>query len=259
MLDTILAEKRKEVASLVVPEKATNIKKHSFVHALKNPRFPLALIAEIKRASPSKGIINDKIDPVGVAKAYEKAGADAISVLTDSTFFKGSGDDLIAVKEAVNIPVLRKDFIIDQKQIIESANIGADAILLIVRALGVAKTYEFYNVAKEAGLDCLVEVHDSGELDALLATFVPDVIGVNNRNLSTFETSFSATAKLAVKMPEDAIFISESGIHTHDDIERVKEHGATGVLVGEALMKAESPEMGIKRLFSGEQVETNAT
>lgn len=250
MLNKILASKQKEVDNIVLPNiQEKKYPNYSFVEALKKPNHSLALIAEIKRASPSKGIINDTIDPIQVAKAYEEAGADAISVLTDGPFFKGSLADLSKVKEAVHLPVLRKDFIIDKRQIDESVLAGADAILLIVKALGAEKTFEFYNYALEQGLECLVEVHGAPELESVLKLFEPAVIGVNNRNLTTFNTSLSETEKITSIVPDHVLFISESGIHTNEDIERVKEYGADGVLVGEALMTANTPAEGIDQLF----------
>lgn len=255
MLNKILKQKQIELNEIKI-SKSRKQNKVSFVHALKQPNHSLALIAEIKRASPSKGIINDKINPIEVAMAYEKAGADAISVLTDSTFFKGSTEDLIAVKENVNIPVLRKDFIIDKKQIDESKAIGADAILLIVKALGPKTTFEFYEYASACGLDCLVEVHEMNELTELLNIFTPAVIGVNNRNLTNFSTTLQMTESISSLIPEDALFISESGIQTADDIETVKHLGAKGVLVGETLMRANSPENGIQQLFKNERMKT---
>lgn len=256
MLNKILKQKQKEIETLTIETTVRKQKNVSFVNALKNPNHSLALIAEIKRASPSKGIINDAIDPVKVALAYEEAGADAISVLTDETFFKGSKEDLIAVKKHVNIPVLRKDFIIGKKQIDESKAIGADAILLIVKAIGVEKTYEFYRYAESLGLDCLVEIHEKEELTQLLERFTPKVIGVNNRNLANFQTTLKMTETIAQHIPKEAIFISESGIHSAEDIETVKKLGANGVLVGEALMKAPSPQIGIEKLFKHERMKT---
>jgi indole-3-glycerol phosphate synthase len=258
MLNKILEVKQQEVAELKLP-KQEEVEKRSFYKALSQPNRSIGLIAEVKRASPSKGIINDNIDPVQVAKSYESAGADAISVLTDQQFFKGHINDLIAVKKAVNIPVLRKDFIIDKNQIEESSRIGADVILLIVAALGAEKTFEFYKEAENFGLECLVEVHGKEELLELLQVFTPKVIGVNNRNLKTFQTSIEETEKVVEAIPEGVLLISESGIHHVDDIRRVKEIGARGVLVGEALMKAETPEAGINHLFGGERVGTSTT
>ncbi len=249
-----MQNKKEELINLTIPEADDKVKQASFVRALHNPNHSISLIAEIKRASPSKGIINDKINPIEVATAYEEAGADAISVLTDNVFFKGSIEDLKAVKQHVTIPVLRKDFIIDKKQIEESKAIGADAILLIVKALGAEKTYEFYEYATSCGLDCLVEVHELTELTELLEVFTPAVIGVNNRNLTNFNTSLQTSEGVANLIPEGTIFISESGIHSNDDISKVKQLGAKGVLVGEALMKAGSPQAGIAHLFSDERM-----
>lgn len=257
MLDQIIASKKQEVETLSLRTQREKVINYSFVDALKRPNHSIALIAEIKRASPSKGVINDQIDPANIARAYEEAGADAISVLTDQPFFQGSLTDLIKVKHAAQLPVLRKDFIIDEQQILESASAGADAILLIVKALGVEKTHEFYQLAKEQGLDCLVEVHGKSELIDLLNLFAPEVIGVNNRNLATFHTSLHETENMRALIPDHVTFISESGIHTGEDIQRVKQYGANGVLVGEALMKAPTPTIGVKQLFSKERIETN--
>ncbi|WP_394174085.1 indole-3-glycerol phosphate synthase TrpC [Guptibacillus hwajinpoensis] len=256
MLDRIIAVKHEEMARFNMPEdqKFNNV---SFVTSLQNPTHEVGLIAEVKKASPSKGIINDNFDPVEVAEAYEKAGADAISVLTDETFFKGSNSFLTEVKKHVNLPILRKDFIIDERQIEESKRIGADAILLIVRALGVQKTKEFYHLAASYGLECLVEVHSEEELKELTASFTPAVIGVNNRNLATFETSTKQTHMLSRYIPESTLLISESGISTYDDIQDVKKAGASAVLVGEALMRGGTYEAGIRRLF-GESAHENA-
>lgn len=258
MLNKILASKQKEIETIKLPEnKQHQYANYSFVEALKQPNHSLALIAEIKRASPSKGVINDKIDPRQVAIAYEEAGADAISVLTDGPFFQGSLEDLRKVKEVTNLPVLRKDFIIDKRQVDESVAAGADAILLIVKALGVDKTLQFYNYASEQGLECLVEVHGTAELESVLQVFEPAVIGVNNRNLATFNTSLRETEKITSLVPDHILFISESGIHTNEDIERVKRYGANGVLVGEALMKANTPTDGIAKLFHKERTVTD--
>ncbi len=256
MLNKILQQKQIEVSRLTAPfpKKKSSIKHLSFARALKNPNHSMALIAEIKRASPSKGMIKGNIDPVDIAIAYEEAGADAISVLTDETFFKGSVNDLIAVKERVNLPVLRKDFIIDKKQIDESKAIGADCILLIVKAIGVEKTFEFYKYAEKIGLDCLVEVHEARELLQLLKHFTPPVIGVNNRNLANFKTTLLATKTIAPLIPKESLLISESGIHSSKDVQTVKQFGAKGILVGEALMRAPSPELGIAKLFPNERI-----
>ncbi|WP_165996307.1 indole-3-glycerol phosphate synthase TrpC [Bacillus sp. Cs-700] len=256
MLDQIIKVKHEEMERFIMPddEKVTNV---SFVGSLRKPTHELGLIAEVKKASPSKGIINANFDPVEVAKAYEKAGADAISVLTDESFFMGSNSFLTEVKKHVSLPVLRKDFIIDKRQIEESKRIGADAILLIVRALGATKTMEFYDYASNLGLECLVEVHSKEELEALTVQFTPEVIGINNRNLATFETSTKQTHSLSQYIPQSTLMISESGISTYEDIKDVKSAGAKAVLVGEALMRDGTYEKGIKRLF-GETVHEEA-
>ena len=256
MLDQIIKVKHEEMERFIMPddEKVTNV---SFVGSLRKPTHELGLIAEVKKASPSKGIINANFDPVEVAKAYEKGGADAISVLTDESFFMGANSFLTEVKKHVSLPVLRKDFIIDKRQIEESKRIGADAILLIVRALGATKTKEFYDYASNLGLECLVEVHSKEELEALTDYFTPEVIGINNRNLATFETSTKQTHSLSQYIPQSTLMISESGISTYEDIKDVKSAGAKAVLVGEALMRDGTYEKGIKHLF-GEAVHEKA-
>ncbi|TLS35909.1 indole-3-glycerol phosphate synthase TrpC [Pseudalkalibacillus caeni] len=248
MLNKIVETKRQELQQLTLPEE-NNVERFSLYKALRSPNRPVGLIAEVKKASPSKGVINDAIDPVEIAREYEEARADAISVLTDETYFKGNRQFLIDIKKSVRIPVLRKDFIIDEKQIEESKRIGADAILLIVAVLGAEKTEEFYNKAEELGLECLVEVHSEQELSTLLERFTPRLIGVNNRDLATFQTSVENTGKLAKKIPPQCLFISESGIHSSRDMEKVKSFGANGVLVGESLMRAETPAKGIASLY----------
>ncbi|HET7521917.1 MAG TPA: indole-3-glycerol phosphate synthase TrpC [Bacillales bacterium] len=251
MLEQILETKKREIASLVLPDDA-GVPHVSFINALQNPNHSLGLIAEVKKASPSKGIIKEAFDPVQIAKAYEKAGADAISVLTDHTYFQGDRAFIPEIKRHVDLPVLRKDFIIAPEQVEESRLIGADAILLIVAALDVETVYDLYRLAGEKGMDCLVEVHNEEELTRLLKVFTPKIIGVNNRDLTKFQTSLSQSEKLADSIPDDALFISESGIATYADIRQVQSFGAGGVLVGEALMRAETPGSGIQTLFGGE-------
>ncbi|MDY7222232.1 indole-3-glycerol phosphate synthase TrpC [Halalkalibacterium halodurans] len=257
MLDTILQTKREEIERLALPEQV-EVKKVSLYDALRKPNRSLGLLAEVKKASPSKGLIRADFHPVEIGKSYEAAGADAISVLTDETYFQGHRDYLTKVKQAVNIPVLRKDFIIDRAQILESVRIGADAILLIVGTIPTTRLKELYDEAHELGLECLVEVHSEEEIAELFSAFTPTLIGVNNRNLKTFETDVAQTEKMAQVIPHGTMFLSESGLHTYDDLQRVKRAGATGVLVGESLMRASSPEEGIQHLFGGEPVATDA-
>ncbi|HEX7066540.1 MAG TPA: indole-3-glycerol phosphate synthase TrpC [Bacillales bacterium] len=251
MLEQILETKKKELRSFVMPEE-TKVSRVSFYEALRNPNRGLALISEVKKASPSKGVIKEDFAPTEVAKGYERGGADALSVLTDQTYFQGKREFVSNIKRQVGLPVLRKDFIIDARQVEESRRIGADAILLIVAALEIEELYELYQLASEKGLDCLVEVHSEKELKSLLEVFTPKIIGVNNRDLKVFETSLSQSEKLSGLIPEEALFISESGIFTSEDMKRVKAFGANGVLVGEALMRAGTPEEGIQMLFKDE-------
>lgn len=248
MLNKIIETKKEEVAQLVLPS-VESVNPVSFFNSLKNSKNEVALIAEVKKASPSKGLIKENFDPIGIAKEYENGGADAISVLTDSHYFQGKREYIPAIKKAVSLPILRKDFIIDQQQVLESKRIGADAILLIAEALEASKLYEFYQYATELGLDCLVEVHSSEALEGILSIFTPKIIGVNNRNLKTFEVTLEQTEAITSYIPEGSLFVSESGIFTNDDIKRVKKAGAKAVLVGESLMRAETPSKGISTLF----------
>ena len=197
----------------------------------------LEVIAEMKRASPSKGAINMKADPVIQAKAYERAGAAAVSVLTDSVFFKGSFADLKAVCNAVSVPVLCKDFILDEIQIMYARQCGASAVLLIAAALPPARLASLYRFAEGQGLEVLVEIHDEEELERMEIT--PALIGVNNRNLKTFETDLTVTERLSpLLISAGQLFISESGIRGGEDAARVYRAGASGVLAGESLMRA---------------------
>jgi indole-3-glycerol phosphate synthase len=205
------------------------------------------IIAEFKRASPSKGLINDLLDPAQVARMYENGGAAAISVLTDEDFFKGSLDDLLAVRSAVDLPILRKDFIIDEYQIYESAAAGADAILLIVSALTVEELSRFQNLASELGLGAIVEVHESSEME-IAVSIGAKIIGVNNRDLKTFKVSLDVSRELIEHAPKDSIMLTESGLRTRDDLIGLRSIGYSAFLIGESLMKSGSPEDMLKRL-----------
>ncbi|WP_100407218.1 indole-3-glycerol phosphate synthase TrpC [Bacillus solitudinis] len=257
MLNKILETKRKEIEALQLPE-AIEATHYSLYEALKHSKRSVGLIAEVKKASPSKGVICEDFHPTEIAKGYEQGGADAISVLTDVDYFQGHREYLMAVKQTVSIPILRKDFIIDEQQIEESVRIGADAILLIVGTVPITRLKKLYEIAYAKGLECLVEVHAIEELRELLDTFTPKIIGVNNRNLKTFETSLEQTKIMSKLIPEGSLFVSESGIHNRSDIDYVKDQGAAGILVGEALMRAESPQIGIDSLFGGENVATTS-
>lgn len=204
------------------------------------------IIAEIKKKSPSKGIINDKIDVVEVGKGYERVGASCISVLTDHKFFGGKLEYLTAVKKAVNIPVLRKDFMIDEYQVIEAKAMGADMILLIAACLDPATLRNLAMFAKSLGLYVLMEVHDKEELDRSLNPFL-DLVGVNNRNLKTFDVSVDLSLELAEHIPSEFVKISESGLMDVSVIPTLKAAGYEGFLIGEAFMRHEDPSLELKK------------
>ena len=222
-----------------------------FLAALRQPRRgDIALIAEVKKASPSAGVICKDFDPVRIAREYEMAGASCLSVLTDEKFFQGSLDYLRQVRAAVKLPLLRKDFIIDERQILEAVEWGADAILLIVAILTDEQLTKFHSLATETGLAVLVEVHDEAELGRAMKIGAT-LIGVNNRDLKTFKVDLATTERLADRLKGSAgempaahrrdacatLLVAESGIHTRADVERLKQCGAKAVLVGESLMK----------------------
>ena len=208
-----------------------------------------AIIAEVKRRSPSRGIIQEDFDPVRIAGEYERHGAAAVSVLTDATFFGGSNKDLTAVKGAISLPVLRKEFIIDPWQIYETRAIGADALLLIAAILGENQLREYRELAASQGLASLVEVHDRPELEAALRAGA-EIIGINNRDLKTFSTDIRTSLTLAPLVPSDRIVVSESGIRSRAEIETLMKAGVRAFLIGEALVAA--PDRGAKlREFLG--------
>jgi indole-3-glycerol phosphate synthase len=210
-----------------------------FASALQRGDGKLALIAEVKKASPSAGVIVESFDPVAVAKNYARAGAEAISVLTDERFFQGHLSYLEKIRAAVPQPLLRKDFVLDPLQIIEAAAAGADAILLIVAALDQDRLNFLLETAATYQLDALVEVHTLAELDRALETQA-QLIGINNRNLATFEVDLGVTENLSEEVPDDLVLVSESGIRTAEDLARIKACGVDAVLIGEALMRGQS-------------------
>ncbi|WP_081137635.1 indole-3-glycerol phosphate synthase TrpC [Halomonas sp. BC2] len=207
-----------------------------------------AVIAEVKKASPSKGVMREKFHPADIARSYAQGGAACLSVLTDADFFQGHEDYLIAARDACELPVIRKDFITHGYQVTEARAIGADCILLIVAALDDAKLRDLHQQANAMGMDVLVEVHDADELERALALNLK-LVGINNRNLHTFDTRLDTTLDLLTRIPDSVTVITESGIHTRDDVERMRDHDVNGFLVGEAFMREEDPGLALKRLF----------
>lgn len=253
-LDEILATKRKEIERLQPRRdelrEAALLRNdfRSFRRSLQRDDGKLALIAEVKKASPSAGVIAANFDPVTIAQNYERAGAEAISVLTDELFFQGHLEHLRAVRAAVRLPVLRKDFVLDEVQILEAAAAGADAILLIVAALAQEDLVRLLARAATYQLDALVEVHSLEELERALATDA-EIIGINNRNLATFAVDLAVTETLAEEVPKEIVLVSESGIRSAADLARIKASGVNAVLIGEALMRAQTGVNG--SLLSG--------
>jgi indole-3-glycerol phosphate synthase len=258
ILDKIVEEKKREIAKLPARIIAAGDlrdallehgERRDFIAALKNPpRGGIALIAEVKKASPSAGVICLDFDPVRIAKEYEAAGASCLSVLTDEKFFQGSLDYLRQIRAAVKLPLLRKDFIIDERQILEAIEWGADAILLIVSILSDEQLQKFHALATDAGLAVLVEVHDEAELARALK-ISPELIGVNNRDLKTFKVDLATTEKLAAKVDNKKILVAESGIHKRADVERLKKSGARAILVGESLLRDGNMQSKIRELL----------
>jgi indole-3-glycerol phosphate synthase len=258
ILKKILDVKKEEVAELQknfplnqLKEKISSLPKtRDFTRAIRNHilNHQLAVIAEIKKASPSQGVIRENFDPVSIALSYQKAGAACLSILTDRKFFQGSPDYLQQVREVCDLPLLRKDFIIDAYQIYESRAIGADCILLIVSALSDEQLAEFSDLARELGLAVLIEVHDAEELTRALALNSP-LIGVNNRNLKTFQVDIQTTLSLSKQLTDEHILIAESGIHTRADVKLLRDQHVNAFLVGESLMRAENPGGKLQEIF----------
>jgi indole-3-glycerol phosphate synthase len=270
ILETIVEQKKREVARL--PQRSLSVtdltaalqargEKRDFAGALWQPRRgPVALIAEVKKASPSAGVIRPDFDPVGIAREYEAAGASCLSVLTDGKFFQGSLDYLKQIRAAVTLPLLRKDFIIDERQILEAIEWGADAILLIVAILSDAQLKHFLALATGAGLAALVEVHDEAELDRAQAAD-SQLIGVNNRDLKSFKVDLATTERLAARLLSSSctthhaprttppLLVAESGIHTRADVERLAKCGTRAILVGESLMRHANIAAKIRELL----------
>jgi len=258
ILKTILQRKSEEIAErsekISMQEMAKRAQTadpvRGFIAAIEkriaNDQF--AVIAEIKKASPSKGILRENFDPAAIAKSYQQHGAACVSVLTDKDFFQGSEDFLQQARNACMLPVIRKDFIIDPYQVLEARAISADCILLIVAALDDDSLQGLLDQAHELQMDVLMEVHDDAELERALATG-GRLIGINNRNLRTFETSLSTTIDMLDKIPDDRIVVTESGIHTVEDVQLMHAHNVNTFLVGEAFMKADDPGKKLAELF----------
>ncbi len=259
ILQEIIEYKKKEVLnqkkSCNIEELKNSIKElpaaKSFCKVLKEhkQKEKIAVIAEIKKASPSKGMIRENFDHIQIAKIYEKIGVSAISVLTDEKFFQGKIEYLTDIRKISNKPLLRKDFIIDEFQIYQTRSIGADIILLIAAALDEKQLKDYFDLSKELGLDVLLETHNKKEMNAAIKTGAK-IIGINNRNLKTFDVNLQNTVDLIKEQNIDNIFIiSESGIKTGDDIKFLKKQGVCGVLVGESLMKKENIEKAFLNLI----------
>lgn len=259
VLDRIMEVKRAEVAGAKAAVPYSEIEARArqaapardFVEAMRSrlQAGSAAVIAEIKRASPSKGLLRENFAPAEIAKSYEAGGAACLSVLTDRQFFQGAPQHLEAARAACALPVLRKDFIFDLYQVSEARAMGADCILLIAACLSVAQMRELEAAAAELGMAVLAEVHDSAELDAALELRTP-LVGVNNRDLRTFETRIETTIGLLPKMPAGRIVVTESGILSRRDIERVRAHGVNAFLVGEAFMRAADPGSALRAMFT---------
>lgn len=256
ILREIVAHKRDEVERAKQRRPAGDLKARladapavrGFADALA-AKTPIGLIAEVKQASPSAGVIRSDFDPVKIAAAYERCGAACVSVLTDEKYFHGSLDHLQAVRQAVGIPVLRKDFFIDCYQVLEARAAGADCILLIAECLDDCHLRELYFYASELGMDALIELYDAENLDRVLK-LEPELVGINNRNLRTFVTDLAHTIELAPQIVSCALLVSESGIRVQRDVHRLRQAGVRAILVGETLMRSDDVQSKINELLS---------
>lgn len=257
ILDDIVCKRREQLAQEMARTPLEAVQKEAqkrqeptrdFALALKGGQ--LAVIAEVKKASPSKGLICADFHPVEIAKAYEQNGANALSVLTEEHYFQGKSDYLRAIRAAVSLPILRKDFFIDPYQIYEARAMGADAILLIAALLDTKTMQEFAAIAHSLGLACLTEVHNEEELSSALDAGC-DLLGINNRNLKTFEVNLSVTERLASQVPDGRVLVSESGIRNNGDMKVVRKHGADAVLIGETLMRSGDIGRSLRELRDG--------
>lgn len=259
ILDTIVARKREEIAQRRAHLPTSTLESRiamadpvrGFEQALRRHvrAGTSAVIAEIKKASPSKGVIRPHFDPVAIARAYEDAGAACLSVLTDVDFFQGHDDYLCSARAAVSLPALRKDFIVDEYQVVETRVLGADCLLLIAAALTADRLGELHALARSVGLDVLIEVHDEAELDTALA-LEPTLVGINNRDLRTFETRLDTTYRLLSRIPAGVLVVTESGINRREDVAAMRSAGVYAFLVGEAFMRADDPGAALSALFA---------
>jgi indole-3-glycerol phosphate synthase len=258
ILNRILARKQQEISARRQTMSLDDLQQQAhaasaargFVAALKRrvEQGESAVIAEIKKASPSKGVIRENFDVVEIAQSYEAGGASCLSVLTDQDFFQGHEDFLVAARSACQLPVIRKDFIVDPYQVVESRAIGADCILLIVAALDDETLAGLHQDARTLGMDVLVEVHNREELERALKLEL-ELVGINNRDLRTFDTSLDTTIKLLELIPAGCLVVTESGIHSREDIALMRQHDVNAFLVGEAFMRVPDPGQGLRELF----------
>ncbi len=259
ILKRIIDTKRQEIAAALSVQPLLALRElalvadtpRDFVAALRSKiaAGKAAVIAEVKKASPSRGVLREHFDAAAIAVSYERHGAACLSVLTDAQYFQGSAEYLKQARGACNLPVLRKDFMLDPYQVYEARAMGADCILLIVAALEDARMHDLEQIAQSLGMAVLVEVHDGAELERALALRTP-LLGINNRNLRTFETRLEVTLGLLDKVPDDRIVVTESGILKADDVVRMRNHDVNGFLVGEAFMRAPDPGVELERLFA---------
>jgi indole-3-glycerol phosphate synthase len=265
ILDDIIITKHAEVAERKARVPVESLREtiqtlgrpRNFFQAVTNKgKKPLNLIAEVKKASPSAGVIREDFDPVRIAQAYARAGAEALSVLTDEKYFQGSLDYLHAIRDVVKLPVLRKDFIIDPYQVYESRAGGADAILLIAECLETSQLIDLQILATELHLTCLIEVHDLDNLMRVRDNVIGfphrsySLLGINNRDLRTFKTDLGTTLRMAELVEDKQVLVSESGIHTPEDIQKLAAAGVNAVLIGESLMRSEDIESKVRELFA---------
>ena len=258
ILNRILARKQQEISARQQTASLASLQQQAgtasvprgFVAALQRrvEQGDSAVIAEIKKASPSKGVIRENFDVVEIAQSYETGGASCLSVLTDQDFFQGHEDFLVAARSACQLPVIRKDFIVDPYQVVESRAIGADCILLIVAALDDETLAGLHQQARRLGMDVLVEVHNREELERALELEL-ELVGINNRDLRTFDTSLDTTIELLGLIPAGCLVVTESGIHSREDVALMRQHDVNAFLVGEAFMRVPDPGQGLRELF----------